>query len=286
MSEKEYLLFFDESDRLGQYYSNFYGGLIVGASQYEILTHEAKELKHELHFFGETKWEKVTEQYLQKYEALIHWFFQQVAAKRLKVRIMFRQNANRPRNIKREQLEMQYFLLYYQFVKNAFGLEQIGPTTPGTRLRFYFDEFPETGEKIARFKGFLLGLGKNKKWQDARIILLPENITEVRSRDHELMQCLDIVLGAMSFRLNDKHKKIMPGKRIRGKRTRSKEKLYRMILGEIRTIKPGFNIGVSTRFPRGGRGKWDEPYLHWRFRSEDSKFMPQLTKRGRSRGLT
>jgi hypothetical protein len=199
----------------------------------------------------------------------------------LKVRIMFRQNAHRPRHLEPDQLGMQYFLLYYQFVKHAFGIEQITPTPMGTRIRFYFDEFPETGEKIARFKGFLLGLGKNKKWQDARILLLPENITEVRSCDHELMQCLDIVLGAMSFRLNDKHKIILPGRRVRGKRTRAKEKLYKSILFEIKRMKPGFNIGVSTRFPPGVRGKWDAPYLHWKFRPEDSEFISQLTKRGK-----
>jgi hypothetical protein len=206
-----------------------------------------------------------------------------VASGRLKVRIMFRQNAHRPRHLENSQLGMQYFLLYYQFVKHAFGFEQIIPIQTGTRLRLYFDNFPETGEKVARFKGFLLGLDKNKKWEDARIILLPENITEVNSCDHELMQCLDIVLGAMSFRLNDKHKIILPGNRIRGKRTRAKEKLYKTILIEIRKIKPGFNIGVSTRFPPGVGGKWNAPYLHWKFRPEDSEFIPQLTKRGRKR---
>jgi hypothetical protein len=33
MTEKEYIIFCDESDRFGKYYSNFYGGVIVGPSQ-------------------------------------------------------------------------------------------------------------------------------------------------------------------------------------------------------------------------------------------------------------
>ncbi len=32
MPEKEYLIFCDESDTVGAYYSNFYGGVMVGSS--------------------------------------------------------------------------------------------------------------------------------------------------------------------------------------------------------------------------------------------------------------
>ena len=39
------------------------------------------------------------------------------------------------------------------------------------------------------------------------------------------MQCLDIVLGAMAFRLNDMHKEKRPDTNRRGKRTIAKEKL-------------------------------------------------------------
>jgi hypothetical protein len=32
MPEKEYIIFCDESDASGKYYSNFYGGVLVGSS--------------------------------------------------------------------------------------------------------------------------------------------------------------------------------------------------------------------------------------------------------------
>lgn len=38
MPEKEYIIFCDESDKYGKYYSNFYGGAIVGASKCNITT--------------------------------------------------------------------------------------------------------------------------------------------------------------------------------------------------------------------------------------------------------
>ena len=80
MAEKEYLIFCDESDKRGKYFSNFYGGVIVGASQYQRITGRLNTLKNELRLFGETKWEKVTEQYQERYIQLMAAFFEEIAA--------------------------------------------------------------------------------------------------------------------------------------------------------------------------------------------------------------
>ena len=94
MSEKEYILFCDESDRRGKYYSNFYGGVMVGASQYQRITQRLEETKVALNLFAEVKWEKVTAQYLDKYLSLMSIFFNEIRQINLRVRIMFRQNAH------------------------------------------------------------------------------------------------------------------------------------------------------------------------------------------------
>lgn len=272
MADKEFILFCDESDRRGRYYSNFYGGVMVGSSHYQRITNRLNEKKADLNLYQEVKWEKVTDQYLDKYDELIHCFFEEVARGNLRVRVMFRQNAHLPKGLSREQVDWEYYLLYYQFVKHAFGLEH---ASENIRLRLYFDQFPDTAEKSEQFKGFLLGLTKAKKWQ--AINIKKEDITEVNSRDHVLLQCLDIVLGAMSFRLNDKHKEIPAGSRRRGKRTVAKEKLYKVILDQIRNIRPGFNIGVSTRTQKF-RGRWKMPYMHWAFVPSEEVFDSSLTK--------
>ena len=272
MRDKEYILFCDESDRHGKYYSNFYGGVIVGSSQYERITDRLNNTKADLNLYQEVKWEKVTEKYLTKYEELIRVFFEEVFHNNLRVRIMFRQNAHLPRGLSREQVEWEYYLLYYQFVKHGFGLEH---SSENIRLRLYFDTFPDTAEKNEQFKGFLLGLTKTKKWET--IDIKRENITEVHSHDHVLLQCLDIALGSMSFRLNDKHKEIPKGARQRGKRTVAKEKLYKSILSEIRKIRLGLNIGVSTRIETLS-DKWRLPYMHWSFVPSDETFDSTLTK--------
>jgi hypothetical protein len=276
--EKEHILFCDESDRLGRYYSNFYGGVLVGASQYQRITKLLDDKKAALNLYAEVKWEKVTQRYLEKYQELIRTFFKEVALGHLRVRIMFRQNALRPLGLSHDQVDLQYFLLYYQFIKHAFGLEY---APENIRLRLYFDTFPDTEEKNEQFKGFLLGLTKTRKWKSVDI--KREDITEVRSHDHVLLQCLDIVLGAMAFRLNDKHKLKPAGSFRRGSRTVAKEKLYKTILAEIRKIRPGFNVGVSTRIGNNLQQRWEYPYLHWRFIPNRALFDSALTKSRRKR---
>lgn len=277
MSEHAYIIFCDESDAWGKYYSNFYGGVLVGASQYDRITARLNAEKRRLNLLGEVKWSKVSASYLGKYEELMRAFFQEIHARHVRVRIMFRQNAHVPVGLTQDQIEGTYFRLYYQFIKHAFGLAHRPHTGHPATLKLYFDEFPETREAVTQFKGFILGLKDNPKIRHAGFTIAPEDIAEIRSHDHVLAQCLDVVLGAMSFRLNDKHKEIPSGERRRGKRTVAKERLYKAILAEIRRIKPGFNVGIST----GGtpEERWSAPYRHWRFVPTEVEYREELTKR-------
>jgi hypothetical protein len=117
VAQNEYLIFLDESEIRGTFYSNFYGGVIVGSSDYERITQMLNAKKAELNLLAEVKWGKVSAPYLDRYVALMRAFFAEVASGCLRVRIMFRQNAHKPQNLTREQIEGEYFYLYYQFVK-------------------------------------------------------------------------------------------------------------------------------------------------------------------------
>jgi len=159
--EREYIIFCDESEVNGRYYSNFYGGVIVGSSQYERITTRLNNEKRRLNLFGEVKWSKVSENYLVKYQQLMATFFDEVHAGKLKIRIMFRQNTHHATNLTSEQIEGAFFRLYYQFIKHAFGLADRPPPHAPARLKLYFDEFPETREAVTQFRGFILGLKDN-----------------------------------------------------------------------------------------------------------------------------
>ena len=277
--DRELVLFCDESDKDGRFYSNIYGGVLVGSSQIDRIRAQLEATKADLNIHGEVKWSKTSAAYLGKYQQLISTFFDEVRDGHLKVRIMFRQNATQAPDLTAEQREMGYFLLYYQFIKHAFGLRHMPFGTHDVHLRLYFDEFPDNRDRIERFKGFLYGLQMDEKLQERGVHVRIADIAEVRSHDHILLQCLDVILGAMTFRLNDKHLEKPEGHRTRGKRTIAKEKLYRHILSEIRTIRPNFNIGISTGMDLGVASTWHDHYRHWKFVPTGSEFDRSQTKR-------
>ena len=286
MPDKEYIIFCDESEAVGKFYSNFYGGVLVGSSQYDRITARLNAEKQRLNLFGEVKWSKVTANYVAKYESLMRIFFHEVRANHVRVRIMFRQNAHVPVGLTQDQIEGAYFRLYYQFIKHAFGLQFRPHSGSLAALKLYFDEFPDTREAATQFKGFILGLKDNPKIRQAGFTIDPEDIAEIRSHDHVLAQCLDVVLGAMAFRLNDKHKEIPQGETRRGKRTIAKEQLYKTILAEIRRLKSSFNIGISTGTGGDPAGRWHAPYLHWRFMPAEVEYREEMTKRKNKNGPT
>lgn len=73
--KEEYIVYCDESAKNGKYFGNFYGGAIVNSKRIDILNSSLNKKKEELNLFGEIKWSKVTESYLNKYIEIIDLFF-------------------------------------------------------------------------------------------------------------------------------------------------------------------------------------------------------------------
>jgi hypothetical protein len=139
------------------------------------------------------------------------------------------------------------------------------------------DDVPEKGSKFDQFKDYMSGLSDFPVFRRANIRIARENIADVDSKQHVIMQGLDVVLGAMQFRLNDLHKYIPPGARRRGKRTVAKEAVYKHINAKIQALYPRFNIGVSTGQARPA-DKWSHPY-RWLFIPADYELVEGATKR-------
>jgi hypothetical protein len=275
---REYVIYSDESETGGRFYSNFYGGVLIESPDLLPVNTALSAKKAELGLRSEIKWSKVTEQYLDRYVALVDEFFDLVAGGRIKVRIMFRQNANQPEGLKPEHKRNAYHLLYYQFLKHAFGLKFSGDDRLPVRLRLYFDLLQGSTEQIADFKNFLLRLGQQPDFKRAGILLQRDQIAEVRSHEHVILQCLDVIMGSMQFRLNNKHREKPEGARLRGRKTRAKEKLYKHILMRIRGIYPGFNIGISTGRLGDMANLWLDPYRHWSFVPKNRSWNQGRTK--------
>jgi hypothetical protein len=191
---------------------------------------------------------------------------------------MFTKKANVATGLTKVQQDETYFILYYQFIKHAFGLIHSEDITDPLRVRIYFDELPHNKEKCAKFKNFVHELSFKTEFLESQVYFPIDQISEVDSKKHVILQCLDVVLGAMAFRLNDKHKAKPAGSHRRGSRTVAKEKLYKHINGKIRELLPGFNIGVSTAWRGPQSNLWHHPYRHWCFVPSKFEFDGSKTK--------
>jgi hypothetical protein len=259
-----YIIYCDESADKGPKYCDFFGGCIINSEdEHEIRTAlEAK--KKELNLLQEIKWTKVTEQYLEKYIEIIDLFFEFVKAGKIKVRIMFRSVDDTLARQVESQVDDKYFKLYYQFIKHSFGLMHIPPENTPAKVILYLDTLPDKHGIRDRFKEYLASMPNTHDFKDVDLSIRMRDIIEVDSREHVLMQCTDIVLGSMNFKLNGFNKLTHPETGRRGKRTIAKEKLFKHIQEKIWEIYPRFNIGVSTGQHEENQ-HWSGPYEHWVF---------------------
>ena len=262
----EYIVYLDESVSKGEYCSDFFGGVLVSAHDFDEVNSSIALAKERNNLFQEVKWTKVTENYLEKYKAIIDVFFHYVKTGQLKMRVMFRQNAKIPNNLTQVQIHNKYHLLYYQFVKHAFGFQFCNPELEhDVFLHLYFDKIPDTATQNEEFKSHILGLQYLKGFQASRIKIRKDDIVEIDSKKHPILQCMDIVLGAMAFKLNQLDRIKDPITNKRGKKTIAKENLYKHILKNIQALgRPHFNIGVSTS-NLDKKSRWSDPYRHWLF---------------------
>lgn len=274
----EFIIYTDESDECGTYFADFYGGALIRSCDLQRVVDTLNAAKAQLHFFGEVKWTKVTDRYLDKYKALMSTFFELVALDLIKVRVMFTQNRYVPTRLNQYHLSNKYQLLYYQFLKHAFGLQYSNVAREQISLRIMLDELPCNRAKADEFKGYLAGLENLAEFKAANIRVPKDQIAEVTSHDHVVMQCLDIVLGSMQFRLNNKHLEKPAGKRVRGKRTIAKESLYKHIKARLCALRQSFNVGITTGLDGQPANRFLHSYRHWLFVPSDHAIDARHTK--------
>lgn len=267
MEERRFYIYCDESVKNGKRFSDFYGGVKVDAQDFETINRQLTELKASLGMSDEIKWTKTDMLRLEPYKCMMDAFFDHVFSGKLKIRIMFRQNRFQPTGLTDYHKEHHFFLLYYQFLKFSFGLRYAGQELKANvvHLELFFDFLPDKAEKNSLFKRYIFGLQYLPEFIESNIRIREDAIMEIDSHKHILLQCLDMVLGAMAFRLNEKHLEKEPGQRLRGKRTIAKERLYKHILGKVRAIYPNFNVGISTSLQGDMNNLWRVPYRHFRF---------------------
>lgn len=263
---KKIIIYCDESVSKGAYYSNFYGGALLEETDYDLISSQLNKKKEELNLFQEIKWTKVTAQYLDKYIEFINFYFNFIKSEKIKIRIMFRNNKYKAQHLSKYQELNGFYLLYYQFIKHAFGLSYCNDNKEeDIFLKTYFDKLPNTTKQNELFKDFIYRLQDVEIFKRAHIKINREDITDIDSKKHVILQGMDIILGSMQYKLNKENLVINPQTGKRGKKTIAKEKLYREINRNIREIYPNFNIGISTGYKNDISNIWKHPYRHWSF---------------------
>ena len=253
-------------------------GALINLSDINLIENALNSKKQKLNLNGEIKWTKVTDNYLEKYIDMINLFFEFIKSGKIKVRIMFAQNAFVSDGLTKKQTDNEYSILYYLFLKDAFGLKYSNNTPFKNKVNFsyYLDDLPCSEEQKNALKNSMFRYNFELRQNNTEIT----EIVEIDSKKHVIQQCMDIILGSMNFKLNDfdKIKDEQTGKR--SKRTIAKEKLYKVINKNIREIRKGFNVGVSTSNDNDVTNIWKHEYRHWNFISKYSHFDKTLTKKG------
>jgi hypothetical protein len=269
---REYIIYTDESSRAGRHFANFYGGALIRSDDVEYVREHLQAQSARLGLAAEIKWRKVSEGYLDRYLAMMDAFFDLVELDLVKIRVMFTQTHVIP-ELTPYHREHQYHLLYYQFLKYAFGFRHCNPDRGELTLRLYVDRLPDSPQKNALFKSHLLTLRDCKEFRAARIFIPHDQLAEVESHEHLPLQCVDVVLGAIQFRLNDLHRKESGETAERGKKTIAKERLYDHICARIRQIQPDFEVAETTRRAGGDGDRWRHPYRHWLFSPKKARVL-------------
>lgn len=275
-----YYIYLDESDRKGEYFSNFYGGILIPSKYLREFERRMNAIRS-TSMIGteEIKWQKVTEHTYESYVRIVDELFQLMKEGKARIRIFFRHNRNKVEDRARGSEDEEYTKLYYQFIKHSFGFEE-APNGSGNTIRLFIDEMPIPPDKKIEFVDYLYKLIRPVNYPSSGMRIVKSGIAEVDSKAHLPLQVMDLVLGSICFKLNNKNKRKNPETGKRGRRTIFKEKLYKHIQKKICELTGRkFNIGESTGLIGMYAEKWYYPYMHWKFVSYNSTITNEFNKK-------
>ena len=163
MPKRHLIIYCDEFVKKGRHFSNFYGGALIRANERDAIEELLISAKTNLNLFNELKWQRITDNYKDKYIAFLEAYFSLITGDRLKIRIMFTQNKYRPSLLTNEHTDNEYFILYYQFVKHAFGLTHCNSNNiERVFVSLLLDQVPASAAKFAKFKDYIQMLNNTK----------------------------------------------------------------------------------------------------------------------------
>lgn len=256
---EKYILVADESTKKGKYFSYFYGGAILLERDYELFNNVLNNLKSKLNL-GEMKRTKITEKNCGDYILILRMFFTLVKSGDIKVRIMFSPNNELMEIPKKENLT--YTKFYFAFIFNAFSLFY---ANKNIKLRLIFDDLPETKSQCNTFKNCIIAKVKsNKRANTNHVYIDKEQIEEVNSEKHPILQCIDVIVGIIDYYLNTPKNELKTSNR-----AKARYEIWKFISSQIESINPNFIITETTQPIYSHKG-WLDRYKHFVYKQKKS----------------
>ena len=113
----------------------------------------------------------------------------------IKIRIFFRHNQYVPKYLTREHMRKEYSMLYYQFIKHAFGFQYSNDSDRPVFLHIALDELPISEPEKKEFKDFIFRLGDEMSFKAANIKIRKDELGYLMN----IYRIIIISLNSMSF---------------------------------------------------------------------------------------
>lgn len=195
---------------------------------------------------AELKWTKVSNQKFNEYCALIDLFFSINRVIHFKAIVVDTQEMDH-RRYNKGDAELGFYKLMYQFLLHSFGSE----LRPADRCVIFLDERTTSHYKLSTL-GAILNNGLRKKYGFS--VAPVRNIQPIDSKDSDLVQVADILMGAIGYEMNGAH-------------TRTGAKTSKVALAEYIARKAGL-LNLQQPTPRSRR---EFSIWHFHFRGTAGK---------------
>ncbi|MBD2791240.1 DUF3800 domain-containing protein [Xenorhabdus szentirmaii] len=230
----KYQIFADEAWTHGtpppNRYHCFFGGIMGLESNIDSLQTALMRVRTRFDILQEVKWSNVSPKNELYYIALIDCLKHYILNNDIKYRQMFRDRSFHVAQTEQEsELDVQ-FKLYYQYIKNIFGIKHLPQDPNGTEILIRLDGHSSEKHKN-KLKQFVEDL---PRFFDRNDITL--NVTYENSSHSLRLQVCDLMMGAAGYYGNKFHCRREGGRRGMTKKQKIKLKVAKHIYTALRDI--------------------------------------------------
>lgn len=200
MPGRLYNIYCDESRQCADRFM-ILGGIIIPAAAINTFNQTMAAYRQMTGMHAELKWSKVTNQKYKEYQTFVDHFFALVNTNTIHFKAMMLDTHHLDhRRFSRGDYEVGFYKFYYQLLLHKFGKVYCTHKKP-CRFIVHLDE-RKSSYQLSELKTILNnGMARNFKIADRPF----HSIEPIDSKQSEVLQICDIILGAIGFQKNGYH---------------------------------------------------------------------------------